>query len=170
MSVVRRDALPAHALPARYAREGAYVDCYVTDIPRSVTHAQFVEAFYTTWLFALERLVLRVLLAMPSSDAQAAELAHAQRDGFAAWTVEERAENQLLMCDFQRKTRSWLMVGPASGPAGATRLYFGSVVVPAVDAKSGKQRMSVGFRALLGFHQHYSRALLRAARARLLRA
>ncbi len=166
MNGVRRVALPGHALSARYAREG-YADCYVTEVARSVSHARFVEAFYTTWLFKLERLVLRVLVKMPSTDAEAAELARGQRAAFAAWTVEDRAENQLLMCDFQRKTRSWLMVAPADG--NATRLYFGSVVVPMTGAP-GRRRMSAGFRLLLGFHKLYSRALLHAARARLMRA
>ena len=166
--VVHRRALPAHALTSGYERAGAYTDCYVADIAHAVTHAQFVEAFYTTWLFRLERLVLRALLGMRSTDAEAAELARARREKFAAWSVEARAENQLLMCDFQGKTRSWLMVETI--PDGATRLYFGSVVVPEVHADTGAKRLTAGFRLLLGFHQVYSRALLRAARTRLRRS
>ena len=62
-------------------------------------------------------------------------------------------------------TRSWLMVAAAG--ENATRLYFGSAVVPVVDRKSGKSTMSFTFRALIGFHKLYSRALLRAAASRL---
>ncbi|NJN00825.1 MAG: hypothetical protein HC793_04460 [Aquincola sp.] len=48
-----------------------------------------------------------------------------------------------------------------------TRLFFGSAVVPRVDAQSGRRRMGVVFHALLGFHKLYSRALLSAAVSRL---
>ena len=53
-------------------------------------------------------------------------------------------------------------------PAGAeaTRLYFGSAVVPA-RAKDGRASLGAGFHSLLGFHRLYSHALLRAARSRL---
>jgi hypothetical protein len=159
--------VPAHALLAAYGRDGGYADCYVTDIPRLVTHAEYVEAFYTTWLFKLERLILACLVDKPSTDMEARSLAHGDRDVFAAWSVEGRAGNQLLMCDFQSRTRSWLMLEP--GPA-STRLYFGSGIVPRVDRATGERRLGPGFRLLLGFHKLYSRALLAAARARLTRA
>ena len=54
----------------------------------------------------------------------------------------------------------------ACGAAG-TRLYFGSAVVPVVSRQSAKAEMGFAFRALLGFHKLYSRALLGAASARL---
>lgn len=158
--------LPAHALLARYGTDGGYADCYVTELPLVVTHAEYVEAFYTTWLFRLERHILAWLVRKPSTDAEAGELARGARNGFAAWSVEDRAGNQLLMCDFQGRTRSWLMIETA--PAN-TRLYFGSGIAPRVDPVTGEKRLGSGFRALLGFHKLYSRALLGAARARLRR-
>jgi len=144
---------------------GGYTDCYATDLPGSISHAEFVAAFYTTWLFKLERAILRWLVAKPSTDDEAAELAQGGRHSFAAWTVEASAPNQLLMCDFLGNTRSWFMVEPRHG-GGVTRLYFGSAVV-ARDADHGPPRLGFSFRALLGFHRRYSRALLAAARARL---
>ncbi|TWO70147.1 hypothetical protein FN976_16260 [Caenimonas sedimenti] len=151
----------------RHQHAGAYADCYATDIARAVTHAEFVEAFYTTRLFKAERFILRWLASKPSSDAQARQLAAGERDTFAAWTVEGRAPGQLMLADFSGRTRSWLMVGPVEGAAG-TRLYFGSAVVPGKAAgDGGRARMGFLFRALLGFHKLYSRALLRSARARL---
>ena len=91
-------------------------------------------------------------------------------ESFAAWQVEGRTCEQLLMCDFQGRTRSWLMSTgiECAGKAG-TRLYFGSAVVPAENAHSGRKTMGAIFVALLGFHKLYSRALLRAAAARALR-
>ena len=127
-----------------------------------MTQADYVEAFYTTWLFKLERLILTWLVDKPSTDEEARSLARGARDAFAAWSVEGRAGNQLLMCDFQSRTRSWLMVEPG---AASTRLYFGSGIVPRMV--DGTKRMGPGFRALLGFHKLYSRALLTAARTRL---
>jgi hypothetical protein len=157
--------VPQDSLLGRYAASGAYADCYVAELPATVTHAQFVEAFYTTALFKLERLLIALFLARPSTDAQARQLAAGQLSSFAAWSVESRAENQLVLA--AGRTRSWLMVAPAAG--GGTRLYFGSAAVPAMDRATGQARMGIAFRALLSFHKLYSRALLRAARARLAR-
>jgi hypothetical protein len=156
--------LPSEALLQRHRAAGAYTDCYSIDVAQAVSHADYVQAFYTTAVFKLERLILRVFAARGSTDAQAAALARGEVDRFAAWTVEGRAPNQLLLCDFTRRTRSWLMVMPL--PAG-TRLYFGSAVVPVHDPRTGASHLGFGFSALLGFHKLYSRVLLSAARSRL---
>jgi hypothetical protein len=128
-----------------------------------VSQAAFVQAFYTTWLFKLERLLLRWFVARPSTDVQARELAKGGRDAFAAWDVERRDGEQLLMCDLAGRTRSWLMTEPFGA---GTRLYFGSAVVPDIGA-DGRPRMAGLFRVLLGFHKLYSRALLAAAARKL---
>jgi hypothetical protein len=167
---IRRCELPHEALLGKYRDEGAYADCYVTEVARRVSHAEYVEAFYTTTLFKVERLILSRLVARPSTDADVRELAAGTRDSFAAWSVEARAADQLLLCDFQRRTRSWLMVASIARDAGAgTRLYFGSAVVPIARAGSGAPSMGLVFRLLLGFHKLYSRALLSAAASRLAR-
>ena len=161
-------SIPDGALLNNYLREGTYTDCYVTEIHAAVSQVRFVTAFYTTPLFKLERFILKLVVSKPSTDAQAKQLAAGSIDAFAAWNVEARSENQLLMSDFHRRTRSWLMVVPASGASGScTRLYFGSAVVPVKHSKTGKLAPGFGFRALLGFHKIYSVALLYAARSRL---
>ena len=134
------------------------------DVPGTVTHARFVEAFYTSWLFRVERAILAAAARRPSTDADVRALAAGASERFAAWTVEARAADQLLLSDMQGSTRSWLMVAP--GPA-TTTLYFGSAVVPRRARSAGEApRMGWLFRALLGFHALYSRALLSlAARA-----
>ena len=169
MASIQACELPDAALLRRYLGGGAYADCYVTEIARPVSHAEYVEAFYTTALFKLERLLLSCFVARPSTDAQAAELAAGQRTSFAAWSVEAREPLQVLLCDFQGRTRSWLMSEPVSN-GQATRLFFGSAVVRVVDRRSGEARMGGTFRLLLGFHRLYSRVLLRAAAARLARS
>ena len=154
----------------KYTRSGAYTDCYVTEIPRRVSQAAYVEAFYTGTLFKLERLLLGALASRPSTDVQAKDVASGAIDVFAAWRVEERTEDQLLMCDLGGRTRSWFMAAPTAGNPASTRLYFGSGVVPLLDKKSGQAKLGFTFKALLGFHQLYSQALLSAARSRLSRA
>jgi hypothetical protein len=133
-----------------------------------VSYEQYVTAFYSTPVFKLERLILKWAVSKPSTDTQAQQLAAGTVDQFAAWHVEQRAENQLLLCDFRGRTRSWLMLAPL-GIAGSegTRLYFGSAVVPVVNSSSGQAGLGLGFRALLGFHKIYSKALLLAARTKL---
>jgi hypothetical protein len=170
MSSIRACPLPESALLSKYAQAGAYTDCYTAEIAGPVSHAAFVEAFYTCWLFRLERLVLALLVHKPSTDAQARALASGASSTFAAWRVEARTVDQLLVCDFMNRTRSWFMIGPAGeGGAGSTRLYFGTAVVPVIGKVSGQATMGVAFKALVGFHRLYSRALLSAARARLVR-
>ena len=160
--------IPDGALLNNYLREGTYTDCYVTDIRGSVSHAQYVMAFYTTRVFKLERLILKMAVSRPSTDDQAKQLATGSIDAFAAWDVEARCKNQLLMCDFHRRTRSWLMVVPLENASGTrTRLYFGTAVVPVKNSRTGKLTLGYVFRALLGFHRLYSVVLLSAARSRL---
>lgn len=161
MPRVEKRPLPESALHRRYAHEGAYTDCYSTVIDAVVTHGNFVEAFYTTWLFKLERWILAATVGKRSNDAEARWLAHGDLGAFAAWTVEERAPNQLLMCDYLGATRSWFMVSPEGD--GRTRLYFGSVVAPQLDPATGRRVIGRTYRFLMGFHKLYSRALLRAA-------
>lgn len=167
MPGVRRTEIPDQALHRRYLSDGAYVDCYGAVVEQHVALARFVEAFYTTWLFRLERWILTWTVDKPSTDEGARWLANGELDAFAAWTVEARAPDQLLMCDFLQATRSWFMVTHESG--GRTLLYFGSVVTAGTDPATGKRALGRTYRWLLGFHKLYSRALLKAAAARLAR-
>lgn len=164
--MIRRERIPDGALHAHYADEGAYVDCYVADIDRTVTFEQFVGAFYTTWLFRLERWVLARTVNKPSSDEAAHDIACGRCGHFAAWSVEARTVDQLLMCDFRGATRSWFMTAPQERGA---RLYFGSVVTARRNPRTDNLELGRGYRILLGFHKVYSRALLRATRAKLRR-
>jgi hypothetical protein len=156
--------IPDGALLGAYRGEAGYADCYATDIDSAISIAQLVEAFYTTPVFKLERAILALAFSLPSTDAQAKALAIGSGDTFAAWRVERRAQDQLLLCPIGRRTRSWLMAAPCEA---GTRLYFGSAVVPAANAKAGRASLGFTYRALLGFHRLYSKILLGAARSRL---
>lgn len=54
---ITRCELPPSVLLRKYVYEGAYTDCYVTQITTSVSLPEYVEAFYTTAVFKLERLI-----------------------------------------------------------------------------------------------------------------
>lgn len=154
--------LPANAFLRRYVQSGGYTDCYVSQVSGPIQLRQYVEAFYTTWLFKAERTVLS-WAGHSSTDADAAEVARGTSSCFAAWRVEDRDEDQLLMCDATGRTRSWFKIANISSDKGMqTFLYFGSGITP-VDSGSA-DRLSIGpvFKLLTGFHKLYSRALLAA--------
>lgn len=164
MSSVQACALPPRSLLSRYAAGGAFTDCYVTELPRPVSHSEFVEALYLGALMRFERKLIGWLLSKPTSNAHVRELATGNAASFAAWRVEERTPSELLLQDQTGRTRSWLM---SQAMPGATRLYFGSAVLPRVHPQTGARRMGPLFRPLLGFHVLYSKLLLSSARSRL---
>jgi len=153
--------LPDDAFLQTYAQRGdCYTDCYCIDVQGPVSLEQLLMRFYQTPLFRAERLVLKLFARRPSTDADVAALAKGAASKFAAWDVEDRAEDQILLCDMSSRTRSWFMT---RAEGDMTKLYFGSAVVPPEpDAPLG-----VGFSALLGPHKLYSRLLLSAAGKRL---
>ena len=74
-------ALPQRALLFAYQARGDYTDCFTVDVAGEVSQQQFVTAFYTSRLFKVERFILKWLVARPSTDRQAEQLA----DG-SGWT------------------------------------------------------------------------------------
>lgn len=170
MQTINRCMPPDATLLRACAQAGAWADCFTTEVDGAVTPATYIEAFYTSGLFKLERQILRLLLGKPSTDADARQLAQGTAETFAAWRVEGRNERELLLTDFTGRTRSWLMATAIDGPAGAarTRLYFGSTVGRVAPRGAGRTELGFWFHALLGFHTLYSRLLLRAARNRVL--
>ena len=151
--------LPEGALLARYEAPH-YTDSFTVTVPGDVSLGQFVYAFYTAPLFRCERVILK-LIKRGSTDEQARQLVNGARDSFAAWSVEDRTENQLLMCDFQSRTRSWFRV---ANETDRTRLFFGSAVT-----SDGDQGPPSNYRILLRLHRLYSKLLLKGAARRLRR-
>ena len=159
--------VPTPSFLRKYKDGLGYADCCVTQVPCAVTQAAFIEAFYTSPLFKIERTLLQVLASKPATDADAKALAGGTANRFSAWRVEAQSSSELLLADFTGRTRSWLMAAPAplGNEAPGTLLYFGSAVVPL--SRQGAQSMGWLFHALLGFHRLYSRMLLRAASQRV---
>jgi hypothetical protein len=154
--------LPETALLQRYADSDEYTDCFATHIPVRSTLPEYVTAFYTTALFKAERRIL-TWASLPSTDEEARQLAQGTRDAFAAWTVEDRSDDQLLLIDVRQQTGSWFMHEALDS---GSRLYFGSVVFKRKATPIGRE-LRWTYRSLLGMHRFYSRALLAAARSRL---
>ncbi len=157
MPSVQKCAVPQNSLLAAYTRDGSYTDCYRTELAGHILLPAFVKAFYTNWLFKLEAFILKYTVKRPSNDLEAQQLAEGTRTKFAAWDMEGRTENELLMCDMLSRTRSWFMVTHENE---RTQLYFGSAVVPVRNQKTGKSSLGFLFLILLGFHQLYSYFLL----------
>lgn len=82
------------------------MDCYCVEVVGVISLPQYVFAFYTTRIFKLERLILKWFVAKPSNDAQAKQLAMGTITTFAAWSVEGRGHDQILLRDFMGSTRS----------------------------------------------------------------
>ena len=149
--IARACTVPADGLLQTYVGQGAnYTDCYEVMLPGAVTLPEFIEAFYTTWLFKLERAVLSVVLRRRITNSDARALAEGA-DGFAVWTVEDREEAQILLLDHMWHTRSYLAVSHKAG--GVTRLIFGSAVVAkdnGCDSGDGNRVSSFGDHATRG--------------------
>lgn len=169
MSAVQPCEVPLNSLLRAYQAGGGFADCYVTEVSGHVTQAAFVEAFYTSPLFKVERTLLKYVANKPASDADAKQLAAGKVEMFSAWRVEDQSASELLLADFTGRTRSWLRAAPVAGreQASRTRLYFGSAVLPRLGSGSAKPSMDLPFHALLGFHRLYSRLLLGAASRRV---
>ena len=65
MTAIEACELPSDALLRRYLNGAGYADCYFTEIAGTFTHAEYVEAFYTTAVFKLERLLLAWFVSRP---------------------------------------------------------------------------------------------------------
>jgi hypothetical protein len=156
--------LPADAMPRTHDVKVGFVDCFFIDVNAQISHSQFVAAFYTSWLFKIERFILRWVVAKPSTNAEAQQLAMGEHTQFAAWALEARAENQLLMGDYPGATCSWLICEAlAASDPRRTRLYFGSAIALARSPSAQARRGTASSRGLLWLHTVYSKALLDAA-------
>ncbi len=146
-----------------------YQDCFTAHVPRVVTLSEYIEAFYKGTAFRLERWILRFAVSKPSTDADVQALAAGHAQTFSAWNVLQRTESQILLEDFQGRTRSWLAVLPSGSAQPETRLHFGSGIAAISNPQSQAPEISLGFRLLGGFHIRYSEVLLDAARRALAR-
>ncbi len=157
-SLLRSYRSPAHANAWQQ-----YMDCFVADVAGIVTLSQYIEAFYSSLPFRMERRLIQWLIGKKSSADDVRALASGRAETLSAWVVLARTDNQILLGDYQSNTRSWLALLPLSS-GKVTRLHFGSGIRSVRDPETGEPTMTWGFRALGGFHILYSKILLAAAR------
>ncbi|MEO7247366.1 MAG: hypothetical protein ABIW31_02840 [Novosphingobium sp.] len=164
-SGIRTPPVAAATLFARYQAPGNYTDCLCLEVDGEVDLASFILAVLTSRPFRLERFILATLLGKRSNDDQAAALASGSGNRFAAWTVEARTVNQLLLRDFLGHTRTWLMAEPVTqdGAVTRTRLHFGTAVVHIGLAGFSRTGAIALFWMFLPFHKAYARILLGSA-------
>ncbi|WP_372571236.1 hypothetical protein [Ruegeria jejuensis] len=161
---------PSGSLIDSYAsKPGFYTDCFSTEISGHVTFEDYLSAFYGSWLFRLERLILRSLLKVPTSDRDLSAYITGDTNAFAVWRLEQRQDNQMIAkaVSGSNRTRSWFLLDHES--QGCTRLYFGSVLEPAQAEDGERPRLGLVFRIALPAHKLYSICLLNAAARRLAR-
>lgn len=168
MSVIKAESVPETALLHSYVGDGNYSDCYRARLDRTVDLADYIYAFYSTPLFEIERTILKWAIHKPSTRQDILALADGTTEHFAAWSVEARRPDELLLSDYQNRTRSWLKCVQVNHD-GRTQsdLYFGSAIVLADNGVQVSRAARALFYALLPFHQVYSRGLLWSARLKL---
>jgi hypothetical protein len=160
------DEMPLHAgtfIAEQAELTGYYTDCYGIELGHAITLPEFINAFYTTPLFRLERLILALTPKGRMKDADVTALSSGESDNMSVWKVEGRRDSEILLS--AGRTKTWLMVVPS--PNGSL-LFFGSVVVPEPPKRDGgTPRLGPVFDSLLSAHRVYSRLLLGSAAQRL---
>ena len=156
--------LPAGTFIAEQAElPGYYTDCYGIELGHAITLPEFINAFYTTPLFRLERLILALTPKGRMKDADVTTLSSGESDRMSIWKVKRRRDCEILLS--AGRTKSWLMVVPSQG---GTQLFFGSVVVPEpAKIEGGALRLGPVFDSLMSAHRVYSQLLLGSAAQRL---
>lgn len=163
--------LPEGSLLERYLTcEGCYTDCFSIEVNGPTNLAAYIDAFFDSWVFRIERRVLTLIGKGPATKHDVAALATGDAERFAAWTVTGRDDTQLLMTVPDTPIRTWLRVLPDTHRSHGVRLYFGSALVPPTPKDGAPARLPPVFRCTMGFHRLYSQVLLDAAARRFGRA
>lgn len=168
MLSVKIGPIPSNGLLNKYAdRPGCHTDCFYVDVYEAIELPDYILAFFETPVFRLERKMLGIIAASPSTKNEVADLASGSGVALAIWKVEARDDTQLIMAVGKGPVRTWLMSLPIQGRSDATRLYFGSAVLPTEVNRTGEPIMGKMFSVFLGFHNLYSRILLWSAKRQI---
>ncbi|MEO0370235.1 MAG: hypothetical protein AAF231_02160 [Pseudomonadota bacterium] len=158
--------LPTNSfLNAATQQTGCYADCFEVAVPCTplkddleAYFARYVFVFFDSWVFRLERRILRLAGKEGTHHEDIAALARAETGRMAAWITRERGQAELLLAVPDTPILTWLQVAQTDS---ALLLRFGSGILPQTD----KSRPHWGFRATYWAHRVYSRVLLHAAQA-----
>ena len=105
MPAILPKPLPESSLLARHRGAECYRDAFCARVPGEVSLAAFIAAFYASGAFWPERMALH-LIGRGADRADIAALAEGKAQRFAAWSVEARKGDQILLRDFQDRTCS----------------------------------------------------------------
>ncbi len=167
MALPHRTQIPPQSAFARYLEvPGAYADCYAIKVKGAAKLEGYTNAFFSTWLFRLELLVLRLFGSSNVTEQDRENLARGASDQFGLWRVETRDQDEMVLSVGDGPIRTWLRVQPDRDDPSATLLVFGSAVLPRHQNRDGTQRLDRITQALTPIHQAYSILLLRAAAQR----
>ena len=159
MTRITAPPLPPQSLLARIRGPECYRDAFRASVAGEVSLGELVTAFFSSRAFLAERMALH-LIGRGADHADIAALAAGRTERFAAWQMEAREENELLMHDFLDQTCCWLAVshgagGPLPEPRpGTTDIWFGTAV---------REFEGPIVSRLRGAHRWYARKLLGAA-------
>ncbi len=140
---------------------GCLTDAFRCKVDFSVNLEHFIQAFFDSSVFRLERLLIQILTRKQADLTQVKKLASGTDKTFAVWQVAQRSNFEILMKVGTGPIRSWLAAYPDQD--GGTSLYFGSAVLPTKGDKNGNQQVGFLFQATVWFHEFYSRLLLKSA-------
>jgi len=162
-----KSAIPTHSFMQPFTEiEGCSADAFKSSVEFPVALEEFIQAFFGSTAFQMERTLLKIMGKPYVSPADIKALAAGQQAQFAIWQVKERSDHEIMLKVGDGPIRSWLMVLPEQN--GKTSLYFGSAVLPQGKTKNGTPQIGFLFRTLIGFHNFYSRLLLNSAIKKLI--
>jgi hypothetical protein len=170
MTQVTASELPPESLLARLRGPECYRDAFRASVAGDVSLGELITAFFSSRVFLTERMALH-LIGRGAGHRDIAALAAGRTERFAAWEVEAREENELLMHDFLDKTCCWLAVSSRREDAaldaplpvpetGRAYIWFGTAVREFEGPIVSRLRDA---------HRWYARLLLEAAARRLAR-
>lgn len=164
MITVKRIGVPEGSfLKAYEGREGCETDCFQADVPGHPDIDRFVHIFFDTWVFRIERRLLALLGEDYATSEDVAALAGRSSDTLAAWTVQDRSADEIILAFKRPRGRTWLQATQLDGSLGSTRLRFGSALLPNIDSEGQTASISWGLKIGLPLHRLYARLLLAAA-------
>lgn len=144
---------------------GCHSDAFKATVNFPVKIEDLVSAFFTSAAFLPERILIKLFTRKDASLEQATKLASGSSDKFALWRTEQRSETEILLAVGSGPIKSWFLIRPE--PGNQTTLFFGSAVLPQGTSKDGIPEVSFTIKTLEGFHNFYSRFLLKSALKKL---
>lgn len=139
--------------------KGHVVDCFTQNSAQRLELETLIFSFYKCLAFSFEKFALRCI-GKNCSDPQLRAIVTGTEQSFAAWTVAQRNETQILLRDFMGVTHSWLYV---ADEGDTSKIYFGTAITLNGRPMNSHASLPLWIKLLVPLHELYSRALLWSA-------